>query len=319
MSNAECQDFVDRKFHNIFHFEYGLLDDNTFWITSCNNVLLRIDKFTLKVLLDLNAGKSVREVARKYNVEIEEIINIYKRLENNGFVVKENFGKIKRSNPAEDIDIVPYILLFLILIIGQFFYFTYTAKTTLMNKTIEGVIVAALAVAAIIFHELGHYYFCWKYTKVKPKMRFAILKIFPVIYVDTNLAWKLPRNERLIISLGGVLFDLIVNTIAVILVLTERSLEYFVTPFLLTQYIRIAILVNPVFKGDGYWVLSDMLGAVNMEKKGLKELKKGRLNFFSVYGFTSLIFSVLATLGLIWFIFNLIRPLIANFALSFFG
>jgi len=318
MSNTECQDFVDRKFHNIFHFEYGLLDDNTFWILSGNNTLLRIDKFTLNILLDLNTGKSMRKVAKKYNVELKEVADIYNRLEQNGFVVAQNFGKIRRSDPKEDIDIIPYILVFLVLIIGQLFYFTYMAKTVLMNKTIEGIVVGAIAIAAILFHELGHYLVSWKYTKVKPKMKFAILKIFPVIYVDTNLAWRLPKNERLLVSLSGVFFDLIINTIMVILVLGKSSLEYFVTPFLLTQYIRISILMNPVFKGDGYWILSDLVGVVNMERKGIEELKRGKINFFSLYGVISLIFSILAAFGLIWFMYNLARPLIVNFVSPFF-
>ena len=318
MSNGKCQDFVDRKFHNIFHFEYGLLDDNTFRISSASNNLLRIDKFTLNALFDLNTGKSMREVAKKYNVELNEIVDIYNRLEPGGFVVTGNCGKIKRSNPIEDIDIFPYILIFLAMAIGQLFYFIYIAKTTLMNRTVEGIIVAAIALAAIFFHEFGHYLFCWKYTMIKPKMRFAILKIFPVVYVDTNLAWRLPRNKRLVVSLSGILFDLAVNTVVVMLVLTKRSLEYFVTPFLLTQYIRISILINPVFKGDGYWILSDLLRTVNMEKRGLEELKKGKISFFSLYGLISLVFSVLAAVGLAWFIFNLARPLAAKFALPFF-
>ena len=147
-------------------------------------------------MLDLNTGRSAREVAKKYSIETQEVVDIYNKLDESGFVVAENFGKIKRSNPSEDIDIFPYLFMMLVMVIGQVFYFSNIARTALMERTVEGIAVAGAAVAAIFFHEFGHYLFCLWYTHVRPAMRFTFMKVFPVVYVDTNLAWKLPKQKN---------------------------------------------------------------------------------------------------------------------------
>jgi len=317
MRDQCCQDAIDRKFHNIFDFEYGPLDDQTFWVSSGRNTILRIDKLALSVVLDLNTGKSIREVAQKYSAELEHVTSIYNMFQRNGFLVGEHLGRIRRVSPEEDADIVPYLFAAFLMVLGQVFYFRTVAKTVLMSSTAEGIMVALVAFAAIFIHETGHYLLSWRFTKVRPQMRFTMMKIFPAVYVDTNLAWRLPRNKRLEINLGGVFFDLIVNTAAALLVWTRPSLEYYVTPFLLTQYMRISILANPLFQGDGYWVLSDILGIANMEKRGQEALKEHKVNFLSAYGLVSVLFSVSGMIGLLWFAFNLARPFVEKWVLPF--
>lgn len=318
MSDQGDRCLLCRKAAHFLHFEYGALDERTFWIANSRSQILRIDKFTLNVLLDLNAGRSMAEAAVKYHFTAEEILETYKHLERKGFVVAENTGKIKRHYAEEDIDIAPYLLAALLMVVGQLAYFTYTAKTILMNRTVEGIVVALIATAAIFAHEFGHYSFCRNFGRVRPRMKFAFARIFPIVYVDTDVAWRLTKQRRMMINLGGVFSDLIVNTLAVVLVLLRPSLEYFVTPFLLTQYSRMVLLFNPLLKGDGYWVLSDLLGIVNMEREGVDALKKGKLSLFSAYGMVTVIFSVLGFVGMVWFFYNLARPPVERFIVPMF-
>ncbi|MDD5217593.1 MAG: hypothetical protein PHN49_02625 [Candidatus Omnitrophica bacterium] len=318
MSDQTDQCLLCRRAVHFLHFEYGGLDERTFWIANSRSQIIRIDRFTLNVLLDLNAGKSMEEVAHKYHLTANEIMDTYRNLEQKGFVVAEHTGKIKRHYPEEDIEMAPYLLVALIMAVGQLVYFTYTAKTILMNRLSEGVLIALIATLAIFAHEFGHYIFCLKYGHVRPRMKFAFARIFPIVYVDTDVAWRLTKQRRMMINLGGVFFDLMVNTLAVILAVLHPSLEYYVTPFLLTQYSRISVLFNPLLKGDGYWVLSDLLGIVNMEKQGVDALKQGKLNLFSVYGIVTVIFSLLGFVGMFWFFYNLARPPVERFVVPLF-
>jgi len=296
---------IDKHFIRSFVLEYGFLDDGKIWMMPPDGYIFQVDKLTLTILLDLNAGKSVREAAEKYGIGADQIEFLVRKLNEHGGITAENFGRIKRSSAREDTDIAGYTVLLFIMSALQAYYFTFFARTFLMNKISEGITVAAIALLAIIFHEAGHFLFTWNFTGLIPKAGFGMSFIFPIVYVDTQASWRLPRNKRLIINSGGLFFDSLVNTLAVLAAFSYPALEYYVTPFLLTQYTRWSILLNPIFRGDGYWILSDMFGIVNLGKRGMEALKKLKFNLFSLFGIVSVAFSVLSAIGLIWFIFGL--------------
>jgi putative peptide zinc metalloprotease protein len=77
--------------------------------------------------------------------------------------------------------------------------------------------------------------------------------------------WKLKRKERIVVNMAGVYFQLIM--------LIPFFLLYFVTDnsiikwFLLTVNIGLLVTLNPFFKFDGYWIVSDLLGVSNLRQK----------------------------------------------------
>jgi hypothetical protein len=296
---------IDRRFARSLVFEYGVLDDGNIWVALPDRHIFRIDKLTLNVMLDLNAGKTVKECSDKYAIDLNHIETLLRTVAGHSGLVPENSGRISRFAVRPDSDVSGYLIAFFAMLALQAYYFLFRSHTVLMGKLSEGVIVAAAAVAAVIFHEAGHFLATWKYTGIKPKAGFEMNFVFPTVYVDTHEAWKLPKNERLVINTAGMFLDLAVNTIAVAAALALPAAEYYVTPFLITQYMRWSVLLNPVFKGDGYWLLSDIFGLANMEKKGIEELKKLKFSPLSAFGLISIAFSIISFIGFVWFILSL--------------
>ncbi|HTY44565.1 MAG TPA: hypothetical protein VMD52_01040 [Patescibacteria group bacterium] len=290
-----------------FRFRYGFLDDGTVWVLPPSNNLFRIDQLTFRVVMDLQDGEPLENVCGKYNFEAQELSQMIAKFNKEKAVVAPAASQIVFEKAAQDISLRGYALLFGILAIIQVEYFKRYAHTYLVDRWQEGLYVAAAAVAVIIFHELGHYFWGRKYMSIKPKIGFTFVFIFPAVYVDTQQAWRLPRNMRLLINSAGVFADLIVNTIAITLVVNIPRMEYFVTPFLLTQYTRISSVLNPLFPTDGYWILSDLTRTVNLGKVGFEHLRKLKLNLYSLYGGLSLALMLVSTAGLLWFLYNLFR------------
>jgi putative peptide zinc metalloprotease protein len=122
-------------------------------------------------------------------------------------------------------------------------------------------------------HEVGHASAC-RYFKVKHGgVGFGLYLTFPVFYTDVSETWKLKRKERLVVNMAGVYFQLIL--------LIPFFLIYFYTGnhiikwFLLSINIGLLVTLNPFFKFDGYWIISDLLGVSNLRQKS-----KGLFRFF---------------------------------------
>ncbi len=303
---------AEENYRSSFNFNYGFLDNQTFWVQPPSNRIFRIDISTLRVILALNEGLSIEDVSKKYDLDQEETVELIKRFYREGAIVEPKSAKITFENSQEDISLAGYFLLFCILTLIQIEYFRFYARTFLLNRWQDGLLIAAIAIGVIFFHELGHYVVARRYFKFKPKCGFTFSFIFPAIYVDTNEAWCLPRNKRVLINSAGLLGDFLVNAVAVVLAVNYRHLEYFITPFLLTQYTRLSLILNPLFPTDGYWILSDLTRTVNLGKVGLQNLKKLRLNPYSLYGLLSLLLMIVSLVGLIWFLFNLGHSLLAR-------
>lgn len=281
---------------NSFYFEYGPLDDGTYWIQTLAKKLINVSKDSLDVILKLNNGDSLEEISRICGVNEEEIRELIARMKEGGGLVKEDQGGIKQAKAINDIRVCPYVLLWILLALIQIWYFKNIARTYLMEKWQEGVIVLMIAVIFTMGHEFGHYIVSKKYFK--PKFGFTFLFIFPAFYVNTQEAWKLPKGIRILINLAGSLLDLLINTFVICLVIFLPRLEYYATPFIMTQFCRWALVLNPLFPTDFYWILCDVTKIVNLSQKAKENLWKLRPNFLSLY---ALLAYICIILSLYWF------------------
>ncbi|MGB0732184.1 MAG: biotin/lipoyl-binding protein [Pontibacterium sp.] len=127
------------------------------------------------------------------------------------------------------------------------------------------------AVAMVISkcgHELGHALSAHRYGCRVPSMGVAFLVMWPVLYTDTNEAWKLQsRRSRLVISASGMAAELALASIATFAWLLTpegplRSALFFLasTAWILT----LAINLNPFMRFDGYFLLADWLRQPNL-------------------------------------------------------
>ena len=115
-----------------------------------------------------------------------------------------------------------------------------------------------LFVASLLAHELGHAAACQRFGAPPDDVGFTVYWIFPAFYSDVTAAWSLDRRQRVVVDLGGVFFQLAVGA------------GYWLA-YLLTGWLPLAaafglilwgclLALNPFFKLDGYWLLSDALG-----------------------------------------------------------
>jgi putative peptide zinc metalloprotease protein len=78
-------------------------------------------------------------------------------------------------------------------------------------------------------------------------------------------AWKLPRRQRAVIDIGGVYFESMFLLLLLGLHLYTGNAIY-LFGFLFID-ISIATTFNPFLRMDGYWLMSDLFGIVNLRKQ----------------------------------------------------
>ncbi len=132
------------------------------------------------------------------------------------------------------------------------------------------VIYFASIIFLLILHEIGHATASTA-MGVKPgKIGFGIYFIFPAFYTDLSNAWGVSRKKRIIINLGGIYFQLILNALFLaLLVLNLKNTD--VVTFLrrcISFNIGISLYnLNPFFRFDGYWIYSDWFDVPNLRQQ----------------------------------------------------
>jgi putative peptide zinc metalloprotease protein len=97
--------------------------------------------------------------------------------------------------------------------------------------------------------------------------------MWPVFYVDISAAWRLPRWQRIIIDLGGFYFQMVLTLILyTVALLTRQAILLF--PVIIAMDMSMLYNLNPMFKFDGYWLLSDIIGVPNLHRRIGKYLKE---------------------------------------------
>ena len=136
----------------------------------------------------------------------------------------------------------------------------------------EGLLGIAIALSfAKVLHEFGHALTAYRYGCHVPTMGVALLVLWPVLYTDTNEAWKLrSRRERLHIGAAGMLAELALAAYATLLwsVLPDGPLRASV--FMLatsTWVITLTLNASPFTRFDGYFLLSDWLKVPNLHER----------------------------------------------------
>jgi putative peptide zinc metalloprotease protein len=140
----------------------------------------------------------------------------------------------------------------------------------------DGLLAVGLALSvAKVLHELGHAFTATRFGCRVPTMGVAFLVMWPVLYTDTNEAWKLTsRRQRLAIGAAGMLSELALAAVALVVwsVLPDtpawgpvRSGAFLLatTTWLLT----VAINASPFMRFDGYFLLSDAVNMPNLHDR----------------------------------------------------
>ena len=131
-----------------------------------------------------------------------------------------------------------------------------------MYRPLLVLLLYALLVISIGWHELGHATAC-RYGGARPgRIGFGIYIVWPAFYNDVTDVYRLNKAGRVRTDLGGVYF----NAIFALAI----SGVYFLTGFepllilVLMQHILIAYQFMPFLRLDGYQVISDLTGVPDL-------------------------------------------------------
>ncbi len=128
---------------------------------------------------------------------------------------------------------------------------------------------AALLVAGLLlsglWHELGHTAACRYFNCPHGAIGFGLYFIFPAWYADVSKAWRLAPRQRAVVDLGGVYFQAVLLIAVDSYALASGSELALKLVWLIT--FTMLFTLNPVFKFDGYWLLSDLSGLHNLHQR----------------------------------------------------
>ena len=201
-------------------------------------------------------------------------------------------------------------------------------------KNFSGIVSIALALSvAKVLHELGHAFTAQRHGCRVSTMGVAFLVMLPVLYTDTNEAWKLAdKRQRLQIAVAGVAAELALAAVATVVwsFLPDGPVRAGV--FLLastTWILTLAINASPFMRFDGYFLLCDWLDMANLHSRAfamgrwwLRELlfgwgddapeafKPARQTFLIAFALTTWIYRLIVFLGIAYLVYDAVFKLL---------
>lgn len=124
---------------------------------------------------------------------------------------------------------------------------------------------------AKVIHEFGHAFTAHRFGCRIPTMGLAFVVMTPMLYTDTNEAWKLTsRRQRMAIGVAGITAELLLALAASWAWLMLPEGPWRGAAFILattTWFMTIALNASPFMRFDGYFILSDFLGLANLHAR----------------------------------------------------
>jgi len=136
------------------------------------------------------------------------------------------------------------------------------------------VLAWATLIAVTALHECGHGLTCKHYGGEVREVGFLLMFFTPCFFCNVSDAWLFrERSKRIWVTLAGGYCDLFMWALAVFAwrVLQPGTLPSHLAWVVLTVCGgRIFFNFNPLMKLDGYYLLGDALGVVNLQRRGLR-------------------------------------------------
>lgn len=180
-------------------------------------------------------------------------------------------------------------------------------------------LVASIAVVLLIsglFHELGHAAAA-KRRGVEPgAIGVGIYLVFPVFWADLNASRVASRADRLWINAGGVLLQWLAGALlyCAALGMDAPALAHAASASVLMGVWQLI----PFMRNDGYWLLSDAMGLINLGKGNVlheadvvSSAAGWRLIFVRIYRALNAAVLVVAIAGLAWHVSYLVAALLS--------
>lgn len=145
-------------------------------------------------------------------------------------------------------------------------YYNNIATIDIYNLNSIGILIGLFS--SFLFHEMGHAAAATNYGVEVGNIGIGIYLFRPVLYVDLSNSWKLSKIKRIIVDLGGVYFQIIFIFIYSLILLISNTDTWKISILLI--FVSIIGNINPVLRFDGYWILTDLLGVINIDKRAFQ-------------------------------------------------
>lgn len=122
-----------------------------------------------------------------------------------------------------------------------------------------------ISTLATLCHEFGHASAASHFGCRDMTIGWGVYLVYTVLWTNVSDAWKLPRRQRAIIDIGGVYFESFFLAALVAAYLVTHH-PIFLFGFVFVD-LSIANTFNPFLRMDGYWLVSDLFGIVNLRKQ----------------------------------------------------
>lgn len=133
-----------------------------------------------------------------------------------------------------------------------------------MSLYVLGILLLFL-IGSSLFHELGHATACQHFGIDHGGIGFGIYLNFPVFYTNVSKIWELNRSQRCIVNIAGIYFQ--IYLLLFILILFDFTNHNLLKYLILVMNLSFAITLNPFFKFDGYWLMTDITGVANLRQR----------------------------------------------------
>lgn len=256
-------------------------------IVIAGNRTFRVDNSLYALINVMREGSDLKnaisQIAKKYNLS-----NIELELKFNEF-----FKEIQKRTLSQDSYIKSRLNLCsekVIILLSKFFKPLFSSKVILLLfsiaffstcfiitdigfernykyfNIIQLIILSSLCIVFTFIHEIGHATASYRFGCPAANIGLGFYIFFPVFYTDVSRIWILQRNERLIVNIGGVYFQLIINLFLIFSFYLSQSLivKEWLSYLILSNSIVIMYSLTPFFRNDGYWILSDILSIPNL-------------------------------------------------------
>lgn len=123
----------------------------------------------------------------------------------------------------------------------------------------------AILIVVILIHEFGHAAAQLRYGLPAGAIGFHLYHYLPAFFANASASWKLKPSRRVVVDMGGIYFQAIITSALYLIYLKTQYLPLLIV--ILTSDSLCLIAINPFLRFDGYWLLVDVLGVPNLQKR----------------------------------------------------
>lgn len=117
-----------------------------------------------------------------------------------------------------------------------------------------------------MFHEFGHSSAAARFGIRSKEVGFGFYLIFPVLYTDVTKVWLLNRYKRIVVNVGGIYFQMIINIGLYFAFGFFKEYQNIISALFMTNTTLALYSLNPIMRNDGYWIYSDSFDIPNLSR-----------------------------------------------------